>query len=114
MTEENLGRILLVDDDEVFAEVFASELTRMGFQVEQGFGTDIVSRLDKDEFDIIVLDILMPNVSGLQLLKTIKNSRQDLDVIMLTGNATVANAITSMKEGAYDFITKPVELDRVE
>lgn len=108
------GKILLVDDDEVFAGVFAKELGRMGFIVRQGFGTDILACIDKNDFDIIILDILMPDVSGLQLLKTIKNSQPELDVIMLTGNATVENAITSMKQGAYDFITKPVELDRVE
>lgn len=111
---ENEGKILLVDDDKIFAEVFASELGRMGFVVQEGFGTDIIASLDDNEFDIIILDILMPDISGLQLLKTIKKRRPDLDVIMLTGNATIENAITSMKEGAYDFITKPVELAHVE
>jgi DNA-binding NtrC family response regulator len=108
------GKILLVDDDEVFAGVFANELGRIGFEVRQGYGTDIMENLEKHEFDIIILDILMPDVSGLQLLKSIKKRMPDIEVIMLTGNATVENAITSMKEGAYDFITKPVELDRVE
>lgn len=114
MTEKIQGKILLVDDDGVFADVFGNELKRMDFQVTQGFGTDILSLVNTNEFDIIILDILMPNIDGLQLLKTIKKNRPDLDVIMLTGNATVDNAITSMKEGAYDFITKPVELERVE
>jgi DNA-binding NtrC family response regulator len=108
------GRILLVDDDEIFAGVFANELGRIGFEVRQGYGTDILKILEKDKFDIVILDILMPEVGGLQLLKSIKKRMPEIEVIMLTGNATVENAITSMKEGAYDFITKPVELDRVE
>ncbi|MEE9553140.1 MAG: sigma-54 dependent transcriptional regulator [candidate division Zixibacteria bacterium] len=108
------GKIMLVDDDEVFCGVFATELGRMGFLVQQGFGSDILASLNNDEFHIIILDILMPEISGLQLLKTIKNRIPDIEVIMLTGNATIENAIISMKEGAYDFITKPVELDRVE
>jgi len=108
------GKILLVDDDEVFAGVFANELGRMGFFVKQGYGTDIIDCLAQNDFDIIILAILMPEINGLQLLKTIKTRMPELDVIMLTGNATVENAITSMKKGAYDFITKPVELDRVE
>ncbi len=111
---ENEGKILLVDDDKIFAEVFASELGRMGFVVQEGFGTDIIASLDENEFDIIILDILMPDISGLQLLKAIKQRSPELDVIMLTGNATIENTITSMKEGAYDFITKPVELAHVE
>ncbi len=111
---DHKGKILLVDDDEVFAGVFANELGRMGFFIQQGFGTDILASLENGKFDIIILDILMPDISGLRLLKTIKNRVPDIEVIMLTGNATVENAIISMKEGAYDFITKPVELDRVE
>jgi DNA-binding NtrC family response regulator len=111
---DNSGKILLVDDDEVFAGVFANELGRMGFVVEQGYGKDIIKKLHGDDFDIVVLDILMPKMSGIELLRKIKSEIPELDVIMLTGNATVENAIASMKEGAYDFITKPMELDRVE
>jgi DNA-binding NtrC family response regulator len=111
---DNAGKIMLVDDDAVFAGVFANELGRMGFTVEKGYGSDILTKLSQGDFDILILDILMPEISGLELLKKVKSAVPDIDVIMLTGNATVENAISSMKEGAYDFITKPVELDRVE
>jgi DNA-binding NtrC family response regulator len=112
--KNNEGRILLFDDDEVFAGVLANELEHMGFSVELGYGTDILDRISGGDFDVLILDILMPGISGVELLKKVKSDIPDLDVIMLTGNATVENAITSMKEGAYDFITKPVELDSVE
>lgn len=110
----NLGKILLVDDDTVFSKVFGKELMRMGFSVTQGYGTEILSSITRNGIDIVVLDIVMPQTNGLDLLKRIKKQFPDLDVIMLTGNATIENALMSMKEGAYDYFMKPVELSRVE
>lgn len=108
------GKILLIDDDAVFSGVFGKELVRMGFKVEQGYGADIMRTVGKNDFDIVILDIVMPKISGLDLLKNIRKYHPLLDVIMLTGNATIENAIGSMKAGAFDYFTKPVALDRVE
>ncbi|MBI5866909.1 MAG: sigma-54-dependent Fis family transcriptional regulator [candidate division Zixibacteria bacterium] len=113
MTEDK-ARILLVDDDEVFSKVFANELTQMGFHVAQGYGKDVVTVLIEQAIEIVILDIVMPGTDGLQLLETIKSRCPAVDVIMLTGNASIDNAIASMKKGAYDYVTKPVELERVE
>jgi DNA-binding NtrC family response regulator len=109
-----LPSILLIDDDEVFSKVFTKELSDLGFVAREGYGPDIIGNLERSDAEIVILDIVMPGTSGLDLLRTIKKRWPDLDVIMLTGNATVDNAITSMKEGAYDYFTKPVELARVE
>jgi len=111
---EGKARILLVDDDEVFSSVFANELTRLGFQVAQGYGRDVFAILQAQAIEIVILDIVMPGTDGLKMLEDIRSRCPSADVIMLTGNATIENAITSMKKGAYDFVTKPVELDRVE
>jgi len=108
------GKILLVDDDGDFARVLGLELERIGFSVIQGYGRDVVRVAGDNDVDAVVLDIVMPGISGLDLLKTIKASYPDLDVVMLTGNATIDNAVKSMKDGASDYFTKPVELDRVE
>jgi len=113
MTAER-GLILLVDDDPVFTKVFGRELGRMGFEVHPGYGADIPSLLDQNPIDIAILDVVMPDAGGLKLLETIKSRWPDVDVIMLTGNATVDNALWSMKLGAYDYVTKPVELEHVE
>lgn len=113
MSEEK-ARILLVDDDAVFSKVFANELTQMGFHVMPGYGSDIFAILQEQAIEIVILDIVMPGTDGLHLLEAIRSRYPSADVIMLTGNATIENAITSMKNGAYDYITKPVELDRVE
>ena len=64
----NGGKILLVDDDEVFSGVFANELGRMGFVVEQGYGIDIMKKLQDDDFGIVILDILMPDIRLLNYL----------------------------------------------
>jgi DNA-binding NtrC family response regulator len=108
------GRILLVDDDFVFEKVFANELIRLGYCVEQGHGKNVLEIIENESIDIAIIDIVMPEINGLDLLRAIKGRFPSLDVIMLTGNATIENAISSMKEGAYDYFTKPVELDRVE
>ena len=108
------ARILLVDDDEVFSKVFANELTQMGFYVTQGYGRDVVAILLEHAIEIVILDIVMPGTDGLHVLEVIKSRCPGADVIMLTGNASIDNAIASMKKGAYDYVTKPVELDRVE
>ena len=110
----SLGRILLVDDDPVFSKVFGNELMRMGFSVSQGYGRDVLQTIEDSNIDIVILDIVMPGTGGLEILKRIKERYPSLDVIMLTGNATIENAIASMKKGAYDYFTKPVELERVE
>lgn len=108
------GNILLIDDDDVFSKVFGKELIRMGYKVTQGYGTDVLSSIVRNRIDVVVLDIVMPKINGLELLKGIKRQFPDMDVIMLTGNATIENAISTMKEGAYDYFMKPVELSRVE
>lgn len=106
--------ILLIDDDEVFSRVFAQELAGMGYDAQPSFGQDVLSNIEHSDAEIVILDIVMPNINGLDVLRTIKKRWPDRDVIMLTGNATVDNALTSMKEGAYDYFTKPVELKRVD
>jgi len=113
MSEER-ARILLVDDDEVFSKVFANELTQMGFYVTLGYGRDVVAILLEHAIEIVILDIVMPGNDGLHVLEAVKSRCPGADVIMLTGNASIDNAIASMKKGAYDYVTKPVELDRVE
>lgn len=113
MTDTN-GRILLVDDDPIFAKVFTNELRRLGFSVTQGYGEDIVSLINSNSIDVAIVDIVMPDLNGIDLLRSIKGHYPSLDVIMLTGNATIENAVSSMKEGAYDYFTKPVELNRVQ
>jgi len=107
--------VLLVDDDEVFRTVLARELTAAGLRVttlERGDGA--VQALACATYDVVVLDLRMPGVDGLETLKQIKAERPLLEVILLTGHGSVESAVEALKLGAYDFLTKPCDLDHLE
>ncbi|MBT8378211.1 MAG: response regulator [Ignavibacteria bacterium] len=101
--------ILLVDDEEDFVDSLAERLRLRDFVVETAFnGVDAIKSIKQMEFDIIFLDVKMPGMDGIEVLKQIKKLKPLPQVIMLTGNATVESAIEGMKVGAYDYIMKPV------
>jgi len=101
-------KLLLVDDEKDFIESLAERLVLREFDVKTALnGDDAINLINKNEFDVIVLDVKMPGKSGIETLKEIKNINQLSQVIMLTGHATVESAIQGMKLGAYDYIMKP-------
>jgi len=101
-------KLLLVDDEKDFIESLAERLELREFDVKTALnGDDAVNLINKNGFDVIVLDVKMPGKSGIETLKEIKNIDQLSQVIMLTGHATVESAIQGMKLGAYDYIMKP-------
>ena len=109
-------RVLLVDDEKDFIEMLAQRLETRGFEVTTASsGEAALGALKEGEFDVVVLDVLMPGKDGIETLKEIKEIRPLLHVIMLTGNATVETAIEGMKQGAYDYLMKPTDMkDLVE
>ena len=105
-----ITRVLLVDDEKDFVETLAERLEVRGFDVRTCFsGDEAIDLVQKNEFDFVVLDVLMPGKDGIETLKEIRNLRPLLQVIMLTGNATVETAIIGMKLGAFDYLMKPTE-----
>jgi len=107
-------KLLFVDDDETFSKVMKKELSRMGYSVVcVGSGEAAMEALKKRNFDVIILDIKMPGIGGLKTLKSIKKMDPEVEVIMLTGRATIESAVESMKMGAYDYITKPCRLNEL-
>ena len=105
-------KVLLVDDEEEFAEALAKRLELRDFRVTTVFsGKGALELIKKIDFDVIILDIMMPELSGNEALREIKHIKPLTEIIMLTGEATVENAIESMKAGAFDFLMKPVELE---
>ncbi|WP_457551776.1 response regulator [Desulfobacula sp.] len=103
-------KLLLVDDETEFVDTLAERLEIRSFNVSVAYSGKIALTLLKDhDFDIVLLDVLMPKMDGIETLKCIKETAPLIQVIMLTGNATVDNAILGMKNGAYDFLLKPVE-----
>ena len=105
------NRILVVDDEDALRTVLSSELEGEGYTVASAAdGSEAIEILKKDEFDLILLDIKMPNVDGFEVLKFVKETHPETKVIMLTGFADLKNAIESKKLGAEDFVSKPYDL----
>lgn len=104
-------KVLLVDDEQDFVEPLSERLSTRGFSTGVAFsGEEALTRVKDADWDVIVLDVLMPGMDGTETLREIKNMKPLIEVIMLTGHATVESAIEGMKLGAYDYLMKPTEL----
>jgi DNA-binding NtrC family response regulator len=100
--------ILVADDDKNLRTVLIAELSAEGADAfGADSGTQALELLEKEEFDVLLLDLTMPGLSGLDVLKKIKSLEIPVETIILTGHATVQTAVDAMKLGAYDFLTKP-------
>jgi DNA-binding NtrC family response regulator len=107
--------VLLVDDEVPFVETMAKRLAKRDLMVDKAFsGKEALEKLNADgpsRTDVVILDVKMPGMDGLETLAAIKSAHPNLEVIMLTGHATVENAIEGMKGGAFDYLMKPCEID---
>lgn len=103
-------KVLLVDDEEKFTELLKQRLERKGYEVQSSNSSLKALELIKEmEFDVALFDIMMNEMDGLELLEKAKQIQPNLEVVMLTGYATVDTAIDAMKKGAYDYLTKPIK-----
>ena len=109
-----LPTVLLVDDEVPFGETLARRLDRRGFRVLRAFsGADGLERLGTWLVDVVVLDVNMPGMGGLQVLREIKMRFPTVQVLMLTGHADMEAAISGMAMGTFDYLMKPVGLDEL-
>ncbi len=109
MPEKN--RILVVDDEEALRTVLSTELSSEGYEVSTAAdGSEAIDLVKGNNYDLVLLDIKMPNVDGFEVLKYVKGNKPDIKVIMLTGFADLKNAIESKRLGAEDFVSKPYDL----
>lgn len=107
-------KVLVVDDEEPFRRLLKKELTRKGFAVEvAGDGENALHLVARDSFDVVLLDIVMPGVDGITVMKRMMQDPSSPAIIVLTGRATVETAVEAMKNGAYDYLTKPYKLDEL-
>ena len=112
MLEKREANVLLVDDEEQFLDALTQRLEARGLKVKAVTnGEDAVKQVEDHNFDAIIVDLAMPGIDGIETLKRIKEKRPDLEIIMLTGHATVKSGIEAMKLGADDFLEKPVDLN---
>lgn len=107
-------KILIADDDKNLRMVIATELSEEGFDVDQAeSGLKVMDLLEKDEYDVLVLDLNMPGLGGMEVLKKIQSLDISVEVIVLTAHATISTAVQAMKLGAYDYLTKPFKLEQL-
>jgi two-component system, NtrC family, sensor kinase len=106
--------VLIVDDDVIICNLLEKELLRNYFNTQSANnGTDALKILEKKKIDILLLDIKLPDIDGLEMLKKVKATYPDCEVIIITGYGNIDNAILSLKNGATDYIEKPIESDDI-
>ncbi len=107
--------VLIVDDDEVLRDLMARELARSGSRVSQAAdAAGALKKLREDEPDVMLLDLMLPDLPGIEVLKQVKDERPDLEVVVLTAHGTVDTALAAMKLGANDYLQKPCHLQDLE
>jgi DNA-binding NtrC family response regulator len=107
--------LLVVDDDDDFRSTLVERFRKRGFQVQDaGRGEQALDLAQRRDFDVAIFDMMMPGLSGLELLEKFKANHAECEVILLTGQGTIETAVAAMKLGAYDFVTKPFPLKELE
>lgn len=109
-----LVKMLLVDDEERFLSTTVKLLTRKGYEpLSAKSGMEALEILESKHVDVVILDVKMPGMDGVEVLKQIKQRFPMVEVIMLTGHATIDSAVEGMRTGAFDYLTKPCEINEL-
>ncbi len=110
-----IANVLLVDDEVSFIETFSERLELRDFQISKAFsGEEALQVLsENDNIEVIILDVKMPGMDGIETLAEIKRKKPLVEVMMLSGHADVESAIEGMKHGAFDYLMKPVDMDQI-
>src|SRR5262245_53511713 len=110
-----LGRILVVDDEATVREVLTEYLSTEGYAVESaGSGVEALTAVRGGRADLVLLDVRMPGLDGIQVLRRIRELRTDIPVIMVTANEDVGLAKETLKLGAFDYVAKPFDFDYLD
>jgi DNA-binding NtrC family response regulator len=107
-------KVLIVDDEKDFVEMLSLRLKEMGETVIAVYnGQDCLDTLGENEIDVVVLDIKMPGMDGIEVLQEIKKRFPIVEVVMLTGHGSAESAVEGMKLGAFDYLLKPADIDNL-
>jgi len=107
-------KVLLVDDEEEFTSVLSERMQNRGLKVDAvASGTDALEMVEKQSYDAIIVDLQMPGIDGIETLKRMLQKNPDMQVILLTGHATLEKGIEAVKLGAVDFLEKPADLQQL-
>ncbi len=109
-----MPNILIIEDDTAFCQMLQKFLLNKGYEVETSFSApDAKSKFKETDFDLILTDLRLPDYDGIQLLADIKEQNESTQVILMTGYAEVGSAVNAMKQGAFDYISKPFRPDEI-
>ncbi|MGE5809350.1 MAG: sigma-54-dependent transcriptional regulator, partial [Nitrospirota bacterium] len=109
-----MAKILIVDDDKEIRANLAEIMADAGYETQQAAsGRDAVEKAANDDFDVVLLDLVMPKMSGSDVLGELKRVSPRSKVIMITAFATIENAVDAVKRGASDYLTKPFKIDDI-
>jgi DNA-binding NtrC family response regulator len=111
----SIANVLLVDDEVEFVETFSERLVLRNLEVSKAFsGEEALQVLDENKnIEVVILDVKMPGMDGIETLAEIKKRYPLVEVIMLSGHADVESAIDGMKQGAFDYLMKPCDIDQM-
>jgi DNA-binding NtrC family response regulator len=108
-------RVLVADDEDTFRRILIRELKEMGFEAQgAACGNEALNILKKEDVELVLLDVRMPGMNGLEVLREVKQNHPLTEVVMLTGHGTIDDAITAIRNGACDYLTKPCKLQELE
>ena len=111
----SIANVLLVDDEVSFIETFSERLELRDFEISKAFsGEEALQVLEENKnTEVVILDVKMPGMDGIETLADIKINHPLVEVMMLSGHADVSSAIEGMKQGAFDYLMKPVDMDQI-
>ena len=114
MSEGTRPRVLLVDDEEKFLDVLSRRLGTHGIDADTAAsGEEALTKTKGKNVDVIILDVMMPGIDGIETLKRIRQENPEVQIIMLSGQSNIEKAVNAMKEGAIDFLEKPVDIGQL-
>ena len=112
MTKRIEANVLLVDDEEHFLDALSFRLEARGLKVNTAAnGEEALEKIDRQKYDLVIIDMAMPGLNGIETMKRIKAIQSDAKIIILTGQPSFKNGIEAMKLGACDFLEKPVDIE---
>ena len=111
----SIANVLLVDDEVNFIETLGERLELRDFEISKAFSGEEALRIleENQNVEVVILDVKMPGMDGIETLTAIKRKNPLVEVMMLSGHADVESAIEGMKQGAYDYLMKPVDMDQI-
>ena len=111
MESDGQVRILVVDDEEIIREVLSDVLSQASYTVKTAKdGNDAIAQIEHEPFEIVITDLKMPGMGGMELLQRVQKINPDICVLIITACSTIESAVSAMKQGAYDYICKPFEV----